>query len=451
MLTSSYSMGTWAPTSTPSEITMKSIASTVTPMVMSTLSSAYSQLSTETDAANFVGLSKIIRGGEATMTIVSAQEVLATATDSEVLSSATNAIFEATLNLKAMADDANYYHFYLNRGGNIFYFICYLCLFCYFLGMLYKSRYTWFNVTFIIGFGLEMVGFIGRLLSFKDDSKLSYYVIQSFCLTVAPAVIMAGIYFLLALLIVIHGRQYSYLKPMLYSGIFITIDILSFCIQGAGGGLATSDDPDSSKMGNNLMIAGIVVQIVGMTLFLIFFLIFLGKIYFKNRGSSSPYNKPSFMNFMRLLFNVPAIRVYRMEYLDQFYNSQFQSLRMGKLFNYFPLAMTLAVIAVYIRSVYRVVELVQGYGGYLFTHEVYLFVLDASLITVSGIIFVPFHPVWVLGKEVMIKASTIRKGQDVDASRDLSESNNDLESANAYPMNDVEEKHGEQPNSVLYK
>ena len=37
--------------------------------------------------------------------------------------------------------------------------------------------------------------------------------------------------------------------------------------------------------------------------------------------------------------------------------------------------MTIAVIVVYIRCVYRVAELAEGWGGYLFTHEPYLMIL----------------------------------------------------------------------------
>lgn len=77
-----------------------------------------------------------------------------------------------------------------------------------------------------------------------------------------------------------------------------------------------------------------------------------------------------------------------------------------------PFAMTAAVVVVYIRCVYRVVELAEGYGGYLYSHEPYLMVLDACMIAIAGIIFVPFHPYWVFGKENVVKLATIKKNQD---------------------------------------
>ena len=83
--------------------------------------------------------------------------------------------------------------------------------------MCIKSKYWWYNVTFVCGYGLEFVGFLGRVLSFNDTSNMSHYIMQSVALTIAPAFIMAGVYFLFGQLVVIHGRQYSVLKPMWYS------------------------------------------------------------------------------------------------------------------------------------------------------------------------------------------------------------------------------------------
>lgn len=137
-------------------------------------------------------------------------------------------------------------------------------------------------------------------------------------------------------------------------------------------------------------------------------------------------SKPSFINFMRLLFNVPSIRYYRVDYLDKFYNSQFVRIRAGKLFNFFPLALTFAVLLIYIRSVFRVVELVEGYTGYLIRHEIYLLTLDALMITIMGFVFMPFHPVWIYGKEVTITAKSMKQNIDVSSEK------SDLESTNMF-------------------
>ena len=51
--------------------------------------------------------------------------MLATATDSQVQSRATQAIFEATLNLKDLSMEQNIYGYELNRAANIIYLVVY--------------------------------------------------------------------------------------------------------------------------------------------------------------------------------------------------------------------------------------------------------------------------------------------------------------------------------------
>ena len=102
------------------------------------------------------------------------------------------------------------------------------------------------------------------------------------------------------------------------------------------------------------------------------------------------------------------------------YNPKYKSIREKQFFQFFPLAMTLAVVAIYIRCVYRVVELAQGFRGYLILHEVYLMVLDALMIAITGIIFIPFHPVWAIGSKNVVRLAHIKKNVDEKGS-DLEE------------------------------
>jgi hypothetical protein len=45
-----------------------------------------------------------------------------------------------------------------------------------------------------------------------------------------------------------------------------------------------------------------------------------------------------------------------------------------------------------IRSVFRVIEYIQGNSGYLLQHEVYLYIFDASLMLITMAIFNIVHP-----------------------------------------------------------
>ncbi|RCK66790.1 Sphingoid long-chain base transporter RSB1 [Candida viswanathii] len=410
-------ISSWTPTSIPSTTTLSSIAQTHAPELYETLMSVYSRAVTEKDWVNLRSLSQAYRGAQASLTIISAEQVLATATDPSVQAQATEEIFYATLNLDSLAYLRNLYKYYLSRPANIIYLVIYFLLFAYFTGMSIKSRYWWYNVTFVCGYGLEFIGFLGRVLAFTDDTRMQFYLMQIVCLTIAPAFIMAGVYFLFGQLVVIHGRQYSRLKPLWYSYFFIATDVISLLIQAGGGGAASvaSNNHTDTRPGTNTMIAGIAAQVFAMTVFLFFWFEFLGRIYFKNsrvEPTDSPLARKSVANYFKLLLNLRSVRQYRHAHLDKFYNPKFALIRQNKLFDYMPLAMTVAVVVVYIRCIYRVVELAEGFGGYLYSHEPYLMVLDACMIAIAGIIFVPFHPYWVFGKENVVKLATIKKNQD---------------------------------------
>ncbi|RCK66786.1 Sphingoid long-chain base transporter RSB1 [Candida viswanathii] len=303
----------------------------------------------------------------------------------------------------------NYFGENLNLAPNIVYLVVYAVIFLYHILMLFKSKYWFFNVAFFIGYGMEFIGFLGRVLAVGNEDHLGYYTMQSFCLTVSPAFIMGGIYFVFGQLVVIHGSEFSILPPLWYSYFFITLDVCTILIQAAGGGIAAAGT--AGNTGTILMIVGVAAQVGSMSIFLFFWFEFLIRIYFKHSKGErlrSHLVEKNFANFMRLLFNVPSTRGYKSNYLDETYDSKYYKIRQSRLFGWFPLAITVAVVVVYIRCIYRVVELAQGWNGYLMVHEIFLLVLDASMISICGLIFIPFHPYWVFGKENVLKRSALK-------------------------------------------
>ena len=51
-----------------------------------------------------------------------------------------------------------------------------------------------------------------------------------------------------------------------------------------------------------------------------------------------------------------------------------------------------ASVLIMIRSIFRVVEYLQGFSGYLLSHEVYLYIFDAILMLFVMVILNVFHP-----------------------------------------------------------
>ena len=145
-----------------------------------------------------------------------------------------------------------------------------------------------------------------------------------------------------------YGRKYSPISPRLYLIIFISFDILSIAIQAVGGGLASSAGgkvpPGNTAPGTHTMMAGIIIQLISMSVFCMLWLWFCF-----------------------------AARVERYSRI---------------------LAVTTSFVAalILIRNFYRAVELSQGWTGYLITHEDYFIVLDGMLMAIAPLIYNIFHP-----------------------------------------------------------
>ncbi|EGV64641.1 hypothetical protein CANTEDRAFT_120414 [Yamadazyma tenuis ATCC 10573] len=414
----SIQLTSWTTTPWPSTISTRSVDASYTSGLLATLSEAAKSIETATDVGDLVSLSRVIRGAEASLAIISAENAIATATESSVKAAATKAIFASSVDLEGLFWEYSFFDFRLNRAANIIYLTLFGLLWLYYTSMFSVSRYQWFNVSFFCGYTLEFIGFIGRILAFVDATEINYFLLEFFvALTLAPAFIMAGIYFLFAQMVVIHGREYSLLKPLWYSYFFISTDVLSLLVQAGGGASASiaSKRHKNTKPGTDTIICGIVIQTVAMTVFLGFWFEFLNRVFFRHSGDvtvDSSFKKKSVKNFFKLLFNVKSTRAYKQDQLDPFYNPRFQHIRNSKLFGYMPLVITITVVVIYIRCIYRVVELSEGWRGYLITHEVYIMVLDALMVAIAGLVAIPFHPVWTLGRENVVRLATIRKRHD---------------------------------------
>ncbi|KAG5818197.1 hypothetical protein H9Q74_010182 [Fusarium xylarioides] len=121
-----------------------------------------------------------------------------------------------------------------------------------------------------------------------------------------------------------------------------------------------------TKPGTNIMVAGIVFQMAAMVVFAILVINFLRRVFIKK----------SYLHLRK------------------------QSLSEG---NTLPKAYTLLLAAVFIsltmifiRSIYRTVELLQGWSGYLITHEGYFIGLDGAIMVVAIAVFNFLDPVYLL-------------------------------------------------------
>ena len=172
----------------------------------------------------------------------------------------------------------------------------------------------------------------------------------------------------------------------MYLWIFCSCDILSLIVQAVGGGMASAavaaNPPEQSKSGTDIMVGGIIFQMAATTIFVFFFIDFLRRVRHDRHNAMS-------REVWCLVF-----------------------------------ASAFSCLMIYIRSIYRAVELLQGWSGYLIVHENFFIALDAPLMLGAVAVFNFIHPRWFLPtqKETALtppKKSEVMYGQKERADENL--------------------------------
>ncbi|EAZ63773.2 putative transporter or flippase transmembrane protein [Scheffersomyces stipitis CBS 6054] len=401
----------WTPKSVPTSTSLSSIDPTALPALLRTISQVAQSAATETNSISLYFLSKKYRGAAASLTIVAGEKYIATATRATDLPEVTAAMFNATLNLKSLEWSSNLYAMNLNVPANALFTALFGIALITQIVLSFKLKAKYFGFCMSSATLLEFIGYLARTLAAQDTTNQSKYLCQIICLTIAPAFVMAGIYYLLALHIVVHGRRFSVLEPVWFSYIFIFCDTTSLFVQGIGGAYAAImlKQFRPTAVGTHVMVGGIAFQVLSMTFFLYLNCDFIKRNYF-GEDSDTPF---SFSVLFRLLFNTHTGREIK-ESMDYRYNSKYKHIRSKRLFQYFPLVMLLSLVFVYVRCIYRVVELSEGWRGYLITHEAFVLSLDAAMIFLACALFIPFHPGLVFGNDESLSLKAILHERDLD-------------------------------------
>jgi hypothetical protein len=80
----------------------------------------------------------------------------------------------------------------------------------------FTRRNISFTVALVLGALCEIIGYVGRVLSWQNQWEMNGFLIQICCLTIGPAFMAAGIYFCLRAIVNAFGPQNSRLNPAWY-------------------------------------------------------------------------------------------------------------------------------------------------------------------------------------------------------------------------------------------
>ncbi|KAB5588394.1 hypothetical protein CTheo_8162 [Ceratobasidium theobromae] len=256
----------------------------------------------------------------------------------------------------------------------------------------FKTRYM--LPTLVFCGVLEVIGWGARHWGHVSPHSENANTMQLVTTILAPSFMTAGMFLLLPKIIRELGTQYSRMPPRMYLIIFGTVDLVTLVIQSVGGAKASlSNSLEDANKGGEIMLGGISLQLAALTLYAALGLEFVIR-YGLNRpvGADSGNHERKYAGWG----GAPRKLVLML------------------------IGLAIATVFVLIRSVYRTLELSDGWqvNGTINATEKWFNWFDGMPITVAMFTFNVFHPGYLLSDiQEGLPPSARASKEDIEASQ----------------------------------
>src|ERR1700760_3451362 len=183
---------------------------------------------------------------------------------------------------------------------------------------------------------------------------VQYFVVQYFFIVVAPVLFSASIYAILSVLIARTGPQFSPIPPRAILWTFVISDVVATVIQIVGSaliGVSESHRKDPT-FANNILLGGLAVQVFSFLLFVLFYSAFLWQarsVLFAQRKAPAAA--------------LQSTRSYLPDSRDELSTDKRNDDHLLASL-WFLVSLSIATLAVYMRTCYRLSETAQyNYGS----------------------------------------------------------------------------------------
>ncbi|CAE6447295.1 unnamed protein product [Rhizoctonia solani] len=222
---------------------------------------------------------------------------------------------------------------------------------------------VWYMLPTLALCGLvEIIGWVGRYWGHKNPYNRSPFLMQICTTIMAPSFMTAAMFLILPRIVSELGQEYSRMSPRLYPIIFLTADVGALLLQAIGGAVASSATTlEGANRGGNIMLSGIVIQLAAVTLFDLLSIEFVA----------------------RYALGRPAYRTS----VDHE-----QKHTIPKRVALMLLGVGIASVFILIRSVYRTIELTDGWNGRIISTEKWFNWFDGGAVVAAMATFNVFHP-----------------------------------------------------------
>ena len=163
---------------------------------------------------------------------------------------------------------------------------------------------------------------------------------QSVLLLVSPALLAASIYMMLGrIVLMLDASKLLFVRRTWLTQIFVTGDVICFLCQAGGAGLLSSGTLSLINTGNDIIVAGLFIQVV----FFGMFVIAAGVFHYRLVKSPSHAHIAAELPWKKHMAGLYIVS-----------------------------------ILIFVRSIVRCAEYIEGFFGYIITHEPFLYCFDAS-------------------------------------------------------------------------
>ncbi|EMD37789.1 hypothetical protein CERSUDRAFT_114448 [Gelatoporia subvermispora B] len=211
----------------------------------------------------------------------------------------------------------------------------------------------------LIGIWTYALGFVVRFVLHSNPDSIGTYIVEQLFIVLSPCAFIATEYMIFGRLAsYLDGDQYLPISPRKIARTFVISDVITFSVQGGGSGFTTSQSQSLLKLGQDIFLAGLILQLISFSVFVAMYVRFLLLV-----RKSEPLlwhddqNKPWYKDWRCLAY-----------------------------------AILISSIGVFVRCMYRVIELSQGFTGHLTTTESYFYALDTLPLCIAIAMYVPFWP-----------------------------------------------------------
>ncbi|PWN50532.1 RTA1-domain-containing protein [Violaceomyces palustris] len=211
----------------------------------------------------------------------------------------------------------------------------------------------WWLLTLTFGCLFEMVGNACRVFGHFKPFNSDVYTAMQTILVITPALFAAIDFAILGRLATLFPSRYSLVNPKWIVPFFVVLDVASIAVQGGGSGVAASaqSEREDTTFGGNIVVAGLAIQLVGYLLFDL--LLFI---------------------FVRRCIRDPPAKLWTREIKT------------------FIAATATSSLLIFIRSLFRLIEMIVGWEGVIAKSEWTFYTFDAAMVTLAVFIFNIWNP-----------------------------------------------------------